>query len=66
MTVAKIAEYQFIIRGNLKYSTKIFPSGEFGPKILIRKNPTTVGGNTKGRVNTTSIAPFTFAGNFLI
>lgn len=37
-----------------------------GPRAFKRKNPTTVGGKTRGRVNTTSKIPLIVGFNFFI
>ena len=38
----------------------IFPIRPFFPNITSKKNPTTVGGKTSGRVNNPSTIPFVF------
>lgn len=48
----------------VKKSKKNFPIGPLTPKIYNKKNPTTVGGNTRGSVKTPSSTIFTVS--FLI
>ena len=50
---ASIAPLKVNIKGKPNFSTML-PIKEFLPKNISKKNPTTVGGSTKGRVNTIS------------
>ena len=66
IAVAKIAEYQVIVRRTPKISSTGAPTGPSGPMVMSRKNPTTVGGSTIGRVSTQSSTPFVNFGSFEI
>ena len=58
IAVAKIAEYQVIVRRKPKSSITTEPIGPSGPIVFSRKKPTTVGGSTIGSVSRQSSTPF--------
>ena len=56
-TMAKIAEYQVIVRRKPNSSRTTEPMGPSGPIVFSRKKPTTVGGRTIGSVSRQSRTP---------
>ena len=57
IAVAKIAEYQVIVRRKPNSSRTTEPMGPSGPIVFSRKKPTTVGGRTIGSVSRQSRTP---------
>ncbi len=62
--VERIAAYQVIVRRIPKCCRKNAPTGCFGPATRSSRNPTTVGGRTRGSVRTTSRMPLRILGIF--